>query len=836
MADLIYAIGPWQWVTEDGQSYWSAPSGTRGLVDLRGLPSQALAGDLGDRPHGFFAVDPAVGVSSDYEVFGRGDAREISVNGGMRNKWQSLLGYKPNGDWLIDLLWDQLTTGSDPSGGTPTPPLMPTVRGNLELRLGGHSLVKSERYRHGQHAHTAKVEDVLRRQFRRQFDANSEHSRRVLDYWLEKYRIDKGDWQRFVPSDLRSEIPGPLPHQTTVSDDFNRADSATLGASWTEDDGNLSIISNEVGLSATGTFPRTNARYETDLSSDDHYSQLVSVVLPDDFSFAGVCARYSTSEVTFYHGAARVGAGSSHIIFKVVSGSGTLLFDSNPALPSLPFATKLEVNGSSLELFSDGVSRLSGTDTAITAHLRTGILFRAVDTGERGDDFEAADLSASDITISSPDQYQTFQRDGSDQADIAISGTYTGSPTAIEASFNGGAFATIDASPSGGTYSGTLSGQAAGQGTLTVRFTNDTGVSATVSDVGIGDVFLVAGQSNAEGRLTNLQSYSHATLKATMFSESDAWAELADPTDPDTSSGSVWPLLATSIMAETSLPVAFITAGEGASGLVDTSEWDKTGTATAYDNCVAQVTASGVNDILAVLWYQGERDAKNSVSANDYAIGLSALIDNLQTDTGFASMKLISAIIGESDTASAAQLDAIREGIIDRWDNDADILAGPLTHDEDFADDLHWTTDTQGQRLADRWWRCVLAHFFGGSEDARGPRLSSASFSDDEITIELTGGVSPLTNGTDTTGWSVTDGNGTRTVSSASSSGLTVTLTCDQSLVAPVTASYGSGETAVGATQRDSGTVEAFPIEPFVEESVSADSVLLPLLNHYMMS
>lgn len=94
------------------------------------------------------------------------------------------------------------------------------------------------------------------------------------------------------------------------------------------------------------------------------------------------------------------------------------------------------------------------------------------------------------ITISTPSAYQVIQRNGSNQANIAITGTYTGTtPPAIEASWNGGAYTTIASSPSGGTYSGTLSAQSAGQGTLTVRRTDDTTVSASKSYVGIGDVF-----------------------------------------------------------------------------------------------------------------------------------------------------------------------------------------------------------------------------------------------------------------------------------------------------------------------------------------------------------
>ena len=152
--------------------------------------------------------------------------------------------------------------------------------------------------------------------------------------------------------------------------------------------------------------------------------------------------------------------------------------------------------------------------------------------GACGDDDDAtAPLVAVDrISITSPKTYQTYQRDENGQADISMSGTYTGTPTAIEAQFNGGGWSTIDASPSGGSFSGAFSSQS-GQGTLKVHFTNDHAVTASVTSVGIGDVFLVAGQSSASGRGINSQAYAHSSLKASMYREDEVWAELTDPTD-----------------------------------------------------------------------------------------------------------------------------------------------------------------------------------------------------------------------------------------------------------------------------------------------------------------
>lgn len=436
------------------------------------------------------------------------------------------------------------------------------------------------------------------------------------------------------------------------------------------------------------------------------------------------------------------------------------------------------------------------------------------------------------ITISTPLQYQTYQRSGS-TGSIPITGTYTGSPTAIEASFNGGAYSTIVASPAGGTFSGTLSSQTQGQGTLTVRFTNDTAANDTKTFVGIGDVFLVAGQSNAAGRFTNLQTYSHATLKATMFRTDDNWLELADPTEfgSEGPKGSVWPKLATLLMADQSVPVAFITTALTGTGLcAPNANWAQGGS--QYNVALDQIQDSVVNGIKAALWYQGEKDMDNAVSQSDYQTALSLMLDNMQTDFAIGTFSLVSALPAYQGTATDAQENAIRSAIINRWDNDSDILAGPTSHDQSFADGVHWTTDAEATRLAGRWFRALKYHFYSGSEPARGPQATTATYSGNVITVTFSGGQGSLANASDATGWEVSDGAG-RTISSAAANGTNkVDLTLSGAPTAPVTVSFCSGDNGAGATLQDSGTYP-LPPEPIVAMAVTASNTGVPTQSMY---
>ena len=400
--DYHYYLGPWAWISDTEGERWSAPDGCIAAVDLRGLPAQELAGAYGDKPYGFFAATSP--LASEYTPLGRGDCREIAVTGAMQDAWEALLGYRASGDWLVDLLWDQLTQGSDPSGDTPTSPLMPETGGRLSLHLPGHSIVRTERFEWGQHAHTAKVKDVLHRCYReavkdeRRKGGKSGHARRVLDCWCDKFRIQGEGWRDLVPPELRKGHPGRLPHETTLTDNFNRADSATLGTAsgggtWTEVSGNLDIISNQAGAGAIGADGATNARLESDLSSADHYAQIVSNAAGGDNRYQSGCCRFSPSAQTFYYGLLRGGAPQESVRKRVAGVTTDLVTGSTGHIS--PFTSRTEANGSTIRLLKNGTQILSVTDTAISGGTRTGMIFRATSTGERGDDWEAGDLSVS---------------------------------------------------------------------------------------------------------------------------------------------------------------------------------------------------------------------------------------------------------------------------------------------------------------------------------------------------------------------------------------------------------------------------------------------------------
>lgn len=377
-----YELTPWQWMTVP-MPHWGLPASAVGRVDLRPLPAQAVAGGT---PSGFcFAasMQPLGGI----QVVRSLHMVEENTTSLMQDAWQAAMTYRPQGAKLVDLLWDQLTNGSDPEGLDGPKPLMPGVDLQLKLFVGGHSLVKSERFRFGIHPHTARVRDLLRRQFESQWEATNghDHCRRCLDFTCEKYRVD--DWREFVPQRLRAHVPGRLPHQTTISDNFNRADQSGLGTasggfSWAHVVDTMNILSNEARTPGWGA--TRISRAEADLSSDDHYAQITIVS-----GAWGVNTRFASGADTSYNGTYGTGYNA---LRKRIAGVDTELDHGSSVTPT---TIKVESDGSSQTMYFDGVSEASGTDTAITGNLRTGIMAGSFDTS--ADNFEAADLGGGPV-------------------------------------------------------------------------------------------------------------------------------------------------------------------------------------------------------------------------------------------------------------------------------------------------------------------------------------------------------------------------------------------------------------------------------------------------------
>lgn len=312
--------------------------------------------------------------------------------------------------------------------------------------------------------------------------------------------------------------------------------------------------------------------------------------------------------------------------------------------------------------------------------------------------------------------YRMFQRNSSNQASVRVSGTYTGTPTAIECRWAGGAWATLDASPSGGTFDETVT-LTLGQGDLEVRFANQTSVTASLASVGVGELFIVGGQSNNVGTsvsyLAAVAPLANPDWIAVKLGKDGVWAPnletAGEPFDDRTNAtypvqtggtplGSYFGALATRYM-EDGIPVAFVPCALGSTGI---AAWAvNTSTASLYGAMLARATQIG--GYRGVIWWQGENDTTGSMTQQQFVDALNALIDDWYSRTG--KKWYVWAI---NQTGTGANFQAIHDAIIEVGQTSQNVL-GYADMNGAFSSSIHYGTVGEINEVVDRAYAAMTA-------------------------------------------------------------------------------------------------------------------------------
>jgi len=378
---LRHYIGPWEWRADDAGLGWHAPVGTVGTVDLRPVT-------LGES-FGYFVTD-GVALPSEYTFLGEGRIEDIMPSESLRGVVSSALGVPIVGATLLDWLWYSMTVHADPVGAAFAKPIIPTHRGNIELHLGGHSLVRRERWRPDT-PHRDLVLSVVRNDLAAtvrdaEAAANLIGDRRglgvgerqelqaralavpgkVLGAALLKYGVPEEELQ----PDARKPIEVRTP-ETTLSDNFNRA---SLGSGWTVVDGAFQITSDQLdGPTSVATSPAA-LRFESDLSTADHEASVDLIswsISGESFQSGDGACRFSPSAKTMYSSFMRRD-GVDPRVRVVVAGTQTLISLGGSGSTG-PVRNLCRADGSTITITQDGTSRGSITNTAISGGLRAGI-------------------------------------------------------------------------------------------------------------------------------------------------------------------------------------------------------------------------------------------------------------------------------------------------------------------------------------------------------------------------------------------------------------------------------------------------------------------------------
>ena len=415
-----YVIGPVVEHAAGVMSYYGAPESCVSWIDLRGLPKMSALGQAGC---GLFAMPSGWAVPSEYHWLGggEGDLRSLYFLVGDQAAWQNLIGPTITRDastTLADALAEQMTDAADPTGQQWNYPVIPASvpqasTPEAEIVLAGHSRIRRLPFlglgvgRWGSH-----VRDVERAKI---MEAKQAARGRDPDLWRRQWGDLDRKYNGKVGSDRADDLLSPamrgfgrtarpLQPKTEYTDDFNRANASTLGGSWTSfmsGSGEIGIASNAAYFGKASTFGAgvpESVRYDSDVSSSDHYCQMTAV------SFTGVgsgsdqygpCARFSGSAETCYRYAIACNTVSGRTLDKIVSGTRTQLSGLSGTNANGD-VLKCHCNGSTIGGYRNGSLDGSVTDTAITSGTRGGASYISATFGNKptGDDWSIADLVA----------------------------------------------------------------------------------------------------------------------------------------------------------------------------------------------------------------------------------------------------------------------------------------------------------------------------------------------------------------------------------------------------------------------------------------------------------
>lgn len=157
----------------------------------------------------------------------------------------------------------------------------------------------------------------------------------------------------------------------TFTETFNTG-SVSADAHLTNLRGTMAILGGYLQAGSTST--EIDAYHTTDLGSANHYAEADFVIgAADTTTYCALNVRMATSGLNYY--SIETNANRSKLeLLRVQGGTYTSLglYTTGWALNST-HKVKLEVNGSTLKVYTDGVLRLTATDTSITTGTKIGV-------------------------------------------------------------------------------------------------------------------------------------------------------------------------------------------------------------------------------------------------------------------------------------------------------------------------------------------------------------------------------------------------------------------------------------------------------------------------------
>ena len=319
---------------------------------------------------------------------------------------------------------------------------------------------------------------------------------------------------------------------------------------------------------------------------------------------------------------------------------------------------------------------------------------------------------AAELVLSSPLDYQVSQRHTPAKGWLRVNGRLSAPPPAeaiVEVRLGDQApWQQLNTTIKEQAFAGSLEAKAGGWQQLDVRVRAGSSVlaSQSVAHVGIGEVFIIAGQSNSANYGAARQRPRSGLVAAF---DGQAW-RIADDPQPGAGGqgGSFQPAFADAVVAQEHVPVGLLACGIGATSVrewlpkgarfpqpptiesrvrrLPDGTWESKGD--AYANLVARMKSVGTRGFRAVLWHQGESDANQKDAARTlpgalYREHLTKVILQSRREIGWAAPWFVAQasyhVPGDegSEDIRAAQASLWKDGVALEGP-DSDALKGPL--------------------------------------------------------------------------------------------------------------------------------------------------------------
>lgn len=321
-------------------------------------------------------------------------------------------------------------------------------------------------------------------------------------------------------------------------------------------------------------------------------------------------------------------------------------------------------------------------------------------------------LTMAQLQVSFPTSRAVFQRNSANQATFRITGYYTTTITGVQARVqarnNQGTsteWVTIQANPTGGVYAGDITATG-GWYNLQIRGLNgdqQVGDIVTVERVGIGEVFVIAGQSNAQGIHRSAPPSTDDRVNSVNYRFSDT----GFPNDPPTpqfshldnndnsfiaprGTGSwCWGRLGDLLASRLNVPILFFNAAfQGTSVRNWSDSAPEGGQAYGYGGAPYPARQPYINlklalqyyanmlGIRAVLWHQGEADNLFNTSTASYVTDLKFVINQTREDYGKPISWVVARASHYDPLGSNPNIIAAQNQVIS---STANVFAGPAT-------------------------------------------------------------------------------------------------------------------------------------------------------------